>query len=134
MTDSDFDDTDFAELADRVRTQSADAPGSDTERVTIRSLESLDADALSALLEMAETDHDRPAELVFVLPTDATEADSSVAEADLSVAELEDALGHPVRVEESLPEDTVLLLPTDAVDGVELVDPSSITCGVVGTA
>ncbi|ELZ05072.1 hypothetical protein [Natrialba aegyptia] len=127
MTDSDFDDTDFAELADRVRTQSADAPGSDTERVTIRSLESLDADALSALLEMAETDHDRPAELVFVLPTDATEADSSVAE-------LEDALGHPVRVEESLPNDTVLLLPTDAVDGVELVDPGSITCGVVGTA
>ncbi len=63
-----FDSTDFGDLADHVRTQSADAPGSDTERVTIRSLESLDTDALADLLEMAETEHDRPADLVFVLP------------------------------------------------------------------
>ncbi|ADD05075.1 uncharacterized protein Nmag_1499 [Natrialba magadii ATCC 43099] len=124
-----FENTDFTDLADRVRTQSADAPGSDTERVTIRSLESLDTDALADLLEMAETEHDRPADLVFVLPQPPTDL-----AADASPEALEDALGRTVRVEEELPDDTVLLLTPDAVDGMELVEPRSITCGLVGRA
>lgn len=121
-------DTDFEELVDRVRTQSADAPGSDTERVTIRSLDAVDVDALSTLLETAETDHDRPGELVFVLPRSPDDL-----ETDSSVDELEDALGHSVQIEGALPDDTVLLLTPDAVDGAELVEPGSITCGIVGT-
>ncbi|ELZ01617.1 hypothetical protein C482_06182 [Natrialba chahannaoensis JCM 10990] len=91
-----FDSTDFGDLADHVRTQSADAPGSDTERVTIRSLESLDTDALADLLEMAETEHDRPADLVFVLP----QPPADLA-ADASPEALEDALGRTVRVDSS---------------------------------
>jgi hypothetical protein len=43
--------TDFEELASCVRTQSEDAAGSDTDRVTIRSFQELTPDALSKLLE-----------------------------------------------------------------------------------
>ncbi|TYT60793.1 hypothetical protein [Natrialba swarupiae] len=59
--------TDFVELASRIHTQSCDAAGSDTERVTIRSLESVDPDSLSTLLEVAENDGAAPSDLVFVL-------------------------------------------------------------------
>ncbi|WP_408957159.1 hypothetical protein [Natrinema sp. 74] len=128
-----LDDTDFAELAARARTQSADAPGSDTERVTIRSLEAISADSLATLHEATESNRVEPGEPVFVL---------SRANADLllerdaeidDVGDLESALGRPVRVEDDMPDDTVLLLDPAAVEGEELVAPTGVACGIVGT-
>ncbi|QSX00336.1 hypothetical protein [Haloterrigena alkaliphila] len=125
--------TDFEELAARLRTQSDNAPGSDTERVTIRSLEAVDADALSELLEAEESEGTAPGELVFVL---------SRANAELlverefdvdDVDELEDVLGRAVQVEDEMPDDTILLLDPDAVDGEAIDDPDAIACGIVGT-
>ncbi|MFC4439539.1 MULTISPECIES: hypothetical protein [Natrialbaceae] len=124
--------TDFEELASRVRTQSKDAAGSDTDRVTIRSFQELNPDALSELLEAAETGADEPGSLVFVL----SRANAELLlerEYDLEdVAELEDELGREVRVEEGMPDDTILLLDPDAVDGEELLEPEAIACGIVG--
>ncbi|ELZ20473.1 hypothetical protein C477_06551 [Haloterrigena salina JCM 13891] len=125
--------TDFEELAARLRTQSDNAPGSDTERVTIRSLEGVTSDALSELLEAEESEGTAPGELVFVL---------SRANAELlverefdvdDVDELEDALGRTVQIEDEMPDDTILLLDPDAVDGEEIRDPDAIACGIVGT-
>ncbi|WP_193363536.1 hypothetical protein [Halobiforma nitratireducens] len=62
-----IDDADLEELTDRVRTQSDDAPGSDTERVTIRSLEAVDPDTLATLREAFETDTPTTDPPVFVL-------------------------------------------------------------------
>ncbi|TYL38392.1 hypothetical protein CV102_11295 [Natronococcus pandeyae] len=125
--------TDFEELASRVRTQSEDAAGSDTDRVTIRSFQELDPDALSELLEAAEPGVDEPGSLVFVL----SRANAELLlerEYDLEdVEELEDELGREVQVEDEMPDDTILLLDPDAVDGVELLEPESIACGIVGT-
>ncbi|RQH01759.1 hypothetical protein [Natrarchaeobius oligotrophus] len=125
--------TDFAALVSRVRTQSKDAAGSDTERVTIRSLEGVDPGSLSTLLETAESEDVPPGDLVFVLSR--ANADSLLErEADLDDREdLEDRLGRPVRVEERMPDETVLLLAPDAVDGEQIVDPTAIACGVIGS-
>ncbi|SEW15701.1 hypothetical protein [Natrinema salifodinae] len=125
-------ETDFEELTARVRTQSQQAPGSDTERVTIRSLDGVSSDALSNLLEAAESEHLDPGDLVFVL---------SRANAELllereyeidDVGDLEDVLGRDVRVEDEMPDDTILLLHPEAVDGEDLVEPEAIACGIVG--
>ncbi|WP_394739020.1 hypothetical protein [Natronococcus roseus] len=125
--------TDFEELASRVRTQSEDAAGSDTDRVTIRSFQELSPDALSELLEAAETDASEPGSLVFVL---------SRANADLllerehdleGIDDLEAELGREVRAEQGMPDDTILLLDPEAVDGEELLEPESIACGIVGS-
>ncbi|WP_049891361.1 hypothetical protein [Natronococcus amylolyticus] len=125
--------TDFEELASRVRTQSEDAAGSDTDRVTIRSFQELSPDALSELLEAAEPNAADPGSLVFVL---------SRANADLlferehdlgGIDDLETELGREIRVEGSMPDDTILLLDPDAVDGEELLEPESIACGIVGS-
>lgn len=125
--------TDFEELASRVRTQSDDAAGSDTDRVTICSFQELDPDALSELLEAAEPGADEPGSLVFVL----SRANAELLlerEHDLDdVEELEDELGREVQVEDEMPDDTILLLDPDAVEGVELLEPESIACGIVGT-
>ncbi|WP_339105699.1 hypothetical protein [Haloterrigena salinisoli] len=125
--------TDFEELAARLRTQSDNAPGSDTERVTIRSLEGVTSDALSELLEAEESEGTAPGELVFVLSR--ANAELLVErEFDIDdVDELEDVLGQTVQVEDEMPDDTILLLDPDAVDGEEIDDPDAIACGIVGT-
>ncbi|NUB89769.1 hypothetical protein HTZ84_19220 [Haloterrigena sp. SYSU A558-1] len=125
--------TDFEELAARLRTQSDNAPGSDTERVTIRSLEGVTADALSELLEAEESEGTAPGDLVFVLSR--ANAELLVErEFDIDdVDELEDALGRTVQVEDEMPDDTILLLDPDAVDAEEIRDPDAIACGIVGT-
>lgn len=133
-TDSPIDDTtDFEELSARLRTQSANAPGSDTERVTIRSLEAVRTDSLSELLEAAETDSTAPADFVFVLSrTNADRLADRESEID-EVDDIESALGRTVQVEEGMPDDTILVLDPDAIDGEDLVDPDAIACGIVGT-
>ncbi|OAQ52246.1 hypothetical protein HTG_11535 [Natrinema mahii] len=126
-------ETDFEELAARVRTQSQQASGSDTDRVTIRSLEAGRADTLETLLEAAESEHLEPGALVVVC---------SRATADLcldresgidDVDDLESVLGCGVQVEGELPDDTVLVVHPDAVDGEDLFEPEAIACGIVGT-
>ncbi|AGB30488.1 hypothetical protein C488_06997 [Natrinema pellirubrum DSM 15624] len=125
--------TDFAELAARVRTQSQRAPDTDTDRVTVRSLEAVRADTLETLLEAAESEHLEPGALVVVC---------SRANADLcidresgidDVGDLESVLGCGVRVEGELPDDTILVVHPDAVDGEDLLEPEAIACGIVGT-
>ncbi|PCR92357.1 hypothetical protein [Natrinema ejinorense] len=126
-------ETDFAELTARVRTQSQQAPGSDTERVTIRSLERVSSNALATLLETAESEHLEPGALVFVLSRANAEL-LCEREFDIDdVDELEDVLGRRIRVEAEMPDDTILLLHPDAVDGEELVEPEAIACGILGT-
>ncbi|MBZ6495442.1 hypothetical protein [Natrinema longum] len=126
-------ETDFAELTARVRTQSQQAPGSDTERVTIRSLERVSSTALATLLETAESEHLEPGALVFVLSRANAER-LCEREYDIDdVDELEDVLGRRVRVEAEMPDDAILLLHPDAVDGAEPVEPEAIACGILGT-
>ncbi|GAB3671015.1 hypothetical protein [Halopiger thermotolerans] len=125
--------TDFEELAARLRTQSAEAPGSDTERVTIRSLEAVSADSLATLREAEESEGTAPGELVIVLSRANAEL---LLERDFDledVDELADALGCAVQIEDEMPDDTVLVLDPDAVDGEEIRDPDAIACGIVGT-
>lgn len=128
-----MESTDFEELASRVRTQSEDAAGSDTDRVTIRSFQELVPDALSELLEAAESDASEPGSLVFVLSRANAEL-LCEREGDLEdVNDLEDELGREIRIEEAMPDDTILLLDPEAVDGEELLEPESIACGIVGS-
>jgi len=126
-------ETDFEELTARIRTQSQQAPGSGAERVTIRSIEAVSSDSLATVLEAAESEHLEPGSLVFVLSRGNAER-LIEREFDIDdVAELEEVLGRRVRVEDEMPDDTILLLHPDAVDGEELVEPEAIACGVVGT-
>lgn len=125
-------ETDFEALAERVRTQSGAAPGSDTARVTIRSLEEVRQETLAELLETAEADATDPDSLVFVLSR--TNAELLVDRSSLEGPDdLEGTLGRPVQVERGMPDDTILLLDPDAVDGEELLDPGAVACGIVGT-
>ncbi|WP_436345976.1 hypothetical protein [Natronorubrum sp. FCH18a] len=125
--------TDFEELSARLRTQSDDAPGSDTEHVTIRSFDEVSSDSLSELLEAGENDASDPSDLAFVL----SRANAELLlerEFDIDdVDELEDVLGRTVQIEDEMPDDTILLLDPDAVDGEEIRDPDAIACGIVGT-
>ena len=133
-TDQPIDDaTDFEELSARLRTQSENAPGSDTERVTIRSLEAVSTDSLTELLEAEESEGTAPGELVFVLSR--ANAELLVErEADVDdVDRLEDVLGQTVQVEDEMPDDTILLLDPDAIDGEEIRDADAIACGIVGS-
>ena len=101
--------TDFEGLSARLRTQSANAPGSDTDRVTIRSLADVSTDSLSNLLEAAETDDaDGTVDpLVFVVSL-ANAARLTEREFDIDgIDDLEEALGRPVQVEDGLPDDTI---------------------------
>ncbi|SDK83368.1 hypothetical protein [Natronorubrum texcoconense] len=124
--------TDFEELSARLRTQSSDAPGSDTARVTIRSFDEVSADSLSELLEAGENDAADPSDLVFVLSRANAELllerEFDIDDAD----ELEEVLGRTVQIEGEMPDDTILLLDPDAVDGEEIRDPDAIACGIVG--
>ena len=125
--------TDFEELSARLRTQSSDAPGSDTARVTIRSFDEISADSLSELLEAGANDAADPSGLVFVLSRANAELLLERAFDIDDADELEDVLGRPVQIEAEMPDDTVLLLDPDAVDGEEIRDPDAIACGIVGT-
>ncbi|WP_255170584.1 hypothetical protein [Natrononativus amylolyticus] len=126
--------TDFDELVTQIRTQSKDAPGSDTDRVTIRSYESLDIDALSDLFGALSEQPPDPSDLVFFLsPTNlerVLEGEDELAERD----DLEESLGHPVQTDEGMPDDTILLLDPNAIEGEEIVAPKWVACGTVGTA
>ena len=125
--------TDFEELSARLRTQSSDAPGSDTARVTIRSFDEISTDSLSELLEAGANDAADPSGLVFVLSRANAELLLERAFDIDDADELEDVLGRPVQIEAEMPDDTVLLLDPDAVDGEEIRDPDAIACGIVGT-
>ncbi|WP_049928209.1 hypothetical protein [Halopiger goleimassiliensis] len=125
--------TDFEELASRVRTQSSDAAGSDTDRVTMRSFDDLDLETLTTLLETAESEGTPPGDLVFVLSRANLEL---LLEREDDVDEREDVadrLGHPVTAHESMPDDTILLLAPDAIDGASIEEPERIACGLVGS-
>ncbi|GAB7019409.1 hypothetical protein [Halostagnicola sp. A-GB9-2] len=127
--------TDFEELSARMRTQSEDAAGSDTERVTIRSLEEVSYDGIKSLLEVYAVENTDTEDLVLVLSSLNAELVFETDEADIDDTEdLEDRLGHEVRVEEGMPEDTILLLDPDAVSGEEILEPENIVCGMVGAA
>lgn len=127
--------TDFEELSARVRTQSEDAAGSDTERVTIRSLEEVSYDGIESLLEVYAVENADTADLVLVLSSLNAELVFETDEADIDDAEdLADRLGHDVRVEEGMPEDTILVLDSDAVSGEEIREAENIVCGIVGAA
>ncbi|WP_247002862.1 hypothetical protein [Halosolutus gelatinilyticus] len=132
-TDAIDAETDFEELASRIRTQSADAPGSDTERATIRSFDAVSSETLEALLEAAESESVEPGSLVFLI----SRANAELLierEYDIDdVEELSAVLGRPVQVEDGMPDDTIVLLDPAAVDGEELVDPDAIACGIVGS-
>ncbi|SDR39424.1 hypothetical protein [Natronobacterium texcoconense] len=128
-----IDDTDLEALTDEVRTQSEEAPGSDTERVTIRSLGSVDLESLTTLVEAFEGDvasgtTDEP---VFVLSE--ANADRLLEKSEEGLEALEERLGHPIQVDGEMPNDTVLLLAPDAVDGSEIAEPEGIACGIVGS-
>ncbi len=122
---------DFTELVDRIRTQSKDAPGSDTERVTIRSFEEVHPDAMRTLLEAHAAETGDPGSLEFVLsPENAERLTERGEPADLEA--LENRLGRTVTVEERMPSDTILYADPDAFDGETLLDPTRVACGLVG--
>lgn len=127
--------TDFEELSARVRTQSEDAAGSDTERVTIRSLEQVSYEEIESLLEVYAVETTDTGDLVFVLSSLNAELLFETDQSDIDDAEdLENSLGHDVLVEEEMPEDTILLLDPNAVSGEEILEPQNIVCGMVGAA
>lgn len=136
MADSESDidiDADFDELVENVRTQSSEAPGSDTERVTIRSLEDVSYDGLRELRSALEDEDVDPGNLAFYLsPTNAERVLEDIDATDFEA--LEEQLGQRVCVEEGMPEDAILFMDPDAVSGNGIADPSAIACGTVGKA
>lgn len=120
-------DADFERLAERIRTHSTEASGSNTGRVTIHDLEDVSHESLHELLDALDADVD-PGACVFYLSPDNAERASE----GLDDGELEERLGREVRVEESMPDDTVLFLDPDAIEDGEVVDPGSVACGTVG--
>lgn len=120
-------DVDFERLAERIRTHSVEASGSDTGRVTMRDLDGVDPESLRGLLEALDGDID-PGDCSFHLsPTNAERAAEGLDDGE----DMADRLGRPVEVEESMPDDTVLLMDPDAIDGGEIVEPSAVVCGTV---
>lgn len=126
-------DTDFEEVAARARTHSEEAPGSDTERVTIRSFDDLDPDSLSELIRDAEEDAPEPGSLVVVLSEANAELLLEREGVGEDVTDLEAELGREVRVEGEMPDDTVLVLDPDAIEGEEIEEPEGVTCGIFGS-
>ncbi|WP_247731147.1 hypothetical protein [Halovivax limisalsi] len=131
-----MDDPDYEELVDRIRTHSSDAPGSDTERVTIRTLESADPDALGELRAAIDEEAIESADLTYVLSrSTASSVRDGGAGADGDHADaLEERLGTPIRVADGMPDDAVLLLDPDAVADGELRSPSAIALGTLKQA
>lgn len=125
--------TDFEEIASRARTQSDDASGSDTERVTIRSFDELKPDSLLELIRAAEETAPEPGDLVVVLSEANAELLLEREAVGNDAEDLEERLGRAVRIEGGMPDDTVLVLDPGAVEGTRLVDPEAITCGIFGS-
>lgn len=125
---------DFERLAERIRTHSGEASGSNTERVSMRSLEEVSYESLRELLEALEGEDVDPGACVFYLsPTNAEAALEGSDPEDVEA--LEERLGRDVRVEESMPDDTVLFLDPDAIDEEgRVVAADAIACGTVGSA
>jgi hypothetical protein len=88
---------------------------------------------LTELLDVAEGDVDELGSLAFVLSRANVdglfERETDVDDVD----DLETELGHEVRIEGGMPDDTVLLLDPDAVEGADLLKPESIACGIFGS-
>lgn len=124
---------DFERIAERIRTHSTEASGSNTGRVTIRDLDEVSYESLRELLDALDEENVDPGACVFYLSPDNAEKALEGVDAD-GVDALEERLGRDVRVEESMPEDTVLFLDPDAIDGEEVVDPSAIACGTVSVS
>lgn len=126
--------TDFEALVENVRTHSSTAPGSDTERVSIRTLESVDEDGVTELVSALETEEsvDRGDLAVFASPSNADRLLESVDAGDREA--LESTLGHPVRVEGGMSDDAILVVDPDAIEGEELVAPRAVALGTVGRA
>ncbi|MDL5361813.1 hypothetical protein [Halalkalicoccus sp. NIPERK01] len=121
-------DTDFERLAERIRTHSIEASGSNTGRVTMRDLDEVSHESLRELLDALDAD---PGTRVFYLSP--ANADRVLAGTDADdVDDLSECLGRDLRVEESMPDDTVLLMDPDAIDGGEVADPGAVVCGTVG--
>lgn len=118
-----MDDPDYEELVDRVRTHSAEAPGSDTERVTIRSLDSADVEGLLELKDAIGDEAQASGQLEFVLSERTAE--------DVREDDLTDRLGNQVRVEPGMPDDAILLLDPDAVADGELRAPGAVALGTL---
>lgn len=126
-------DADYERLVDRIRTHSGDAPGSDTERVTIRTLDAVDVASMIELRDALSDEDAAPGAAEFVLSPDTAGRVLEGAPAD-DVEALAGRLGRPVRVEDGMPDDAILLLDPDAVEGDELRSPSAIACGTLRRA
>lgn len=122
---------DFGRLAERIRTHSEEAPGSDTERVTMRSFDEVSYESLRELLEALEGEDVDPGACVFYLsPDNVDRALEGSDEGDVEA--LEDRLGREVQVEESMPDDTVLFMDPGAIDeDGEIAAAHAIACGTV---
>jgi len=125
-------ETDFEELTARIRTQSQQAPGSGAERVTIRSIEAVELRLAGDRTRGRRANTSSRGASSFLSRANAERLIEREFDID-DVAELEEVLGRRVRVEDEMPDDTILLLHPDAVDGEELVEPRRSLCGVVGT-
>lgn len=124
---------DFGRLAERIRTHSQEAPGSDTERVTMRSFDEVSYESLRELLEALEGEDVDPGACVFYLsPDNADRALEGSDEGDVEA--LEGRLGREVQVEESMPDDTVLFMDPDAIENGEIVAAHAIACGTVAAS
>ncbi|MFC6904875.1 hypothetical protein [Halalkalicoccus tibetensis] len=124
-------DADFERLAERIRTHSTEASGSNTGRVTIHDLEDVSYESLRELLDALDEENVDPGACVFYLSSDNAERALEGLDAD-DVDALADRLGREVRVEGSMPDDTVLFLDPDAIEDGEVVDPGAVACGTVG--
>lgn len=121
---------DFEALAERIRTHSREASGSDTERVTMRSFDEVSYEAMREMTEALEGEDVDPGACVFYLSSNNAERALEGADAE-DVEALEDRLGREVRVEESMPDDTVLFMDPDAIDAGEVVAAHAIVCATV---
>lgn len=118
-----MDDPDYEALVERVRTHSAEAPGSDTERATIRSLDSADVEELLELRDAIDDEAQAGGELEFVL--------SERLADEVSEDDLADRLGTPVRTESTMPDDAILLFDPAAVADGELRAPGAVALGTL---
>lgn len=121
---------DFGRLAERIRTHSQEASGSNTERVTMRSFEEVSYEALRELSETLDDEDVDPGACVFYLSQANVERALDGQDAE-DVEAFEDRLGREIRVEESMPDDVVLFLDPDAIEDGEVVAAHAIACGTV---
>lgn len=123
---------DVERLVEEIRTQSKDAPGSDTDRVTIRSFERVDGEMLAELKAALESDTPGAADLSFHLSSETVDRVLERSDAD-DLEQLEADLGRSIDVEDDVPADTVLYLSPESIDADgAVVDPSAIACGLIG--